>query len=769
MYLEKPLVLLLAIPAVILMYKLSSGLRKKKALVISRVVLLILLLLALSAPYDLRETLIEGEPQVLHLVDSTRSMELYDALLLNESLGRVLTGNTTSLGDAVLQLMEKEGNIILYTDGYSHKGRNLIDVASLAARLGTTLYAVRPETEKDEVWVEIRGPSMATVGSEVVHEIVLRKLGGEARYTLEIYVDENLALTREVTQLDPEMIVPLRNNFPSVGGHRIRAALLPASGDYFPENNVYYKSVSVVSRPRILFMTNKPSPLLEALRGNYEVHLKRLGNYSDYDAVLINDMPLYSLQDEVNAFAEYVKNGGGLVVIGGENSYNRGGYKNSLFEVYLPVKSVRSELRGEDLAMVLAIDISGSTGSLFGEYTKADVEKAIAIGLIRDLRREHHLGVIAFNVNPYVIANLSNAHDRRMLEEKIARLRFGGGTTILNAQIKADEMLSSFLGSKNLILLSDGITDLPQSSLEMAKTMAGRGIKTYTVGVGYDANDEFLSALASLGQGVYFREGEEGRLRLIFGEEEEEAEAFPLKILDTNHFITRELSLRGDISGLNEVTPKEAARVLLTTGNGEPVLAVWRFGLGRVASLATDDGTTWAPELYEGRNSRALSATLNWAAGGARKNRIKASDAYLGQPIIISTSAPIPLELDDKPLIFDSVAPGEYRSVTFPEKPGFHTLEGEGIREVVAVNYPLELLELGFNPELEALVKATGGRTLGKEELQSVEEEIRKKASKRVFEREDKTMPFILAAMMLFLAEVAMRRVREVRRKSESI
>jgi uncharacterized membrane protein len=765
MYLEKPMVFLLAVPAVILMYHFASEPRKNKALIVSRVMLFILLLLALSEPYDVRDSLIEGEPRMLHLVDSTRSMELYPALAFNESIGTVLTGNTTPLGDAVLRLIEREGNIILYTDGNNNEGRNFLDVAALAARLGATLYAVVPQAEKDEVWVDVRGPSMAVVGSEVVHEVVLRKLGGEARYTLEVYVDENLALTREVTQREPEMIVPLRSKFPSVGGHRIKAALLPSSRDYFPENNVYYKSVSVVPKPKILFMTNKPSPLLEALEKNYEVHLKRNENYSDYDAILINDMPLYALQDEVDAFAEYVREGGGLVVIGGENSYNKGGYKNSLLEVYLPVRSIRSELRGEDLALVLALDISGSTGSLFGEYTKADVEKATAIGLIRDLKKEHNLGVIAFNVEPYIIANLSNAHDRSMLEEKIARLRFGGGTTILNAQIKADEMLSPFSGSKNLILLSDGMTNLPQSSLEMAKTMAGRGIKTYTVGVGYDADDEFLSALAALGQGVYFTEGEEDRLRLIFGEDEEEAETFPLKVLDANHFITRGLSLRGAISGLNEVTPKESARVLLTTRNGEAVLAVWRFGLGRVASFATDDGTKWAPELYMGRNSRALSATLNWAAGGGRKKGIKASDAYLGQPIIISSTVSTPLKLGDEPLIFDSIAPGEYRSVYYPEKPGFHVIEGRGIREVVAVNYPLELLKLGFNHELDALVSATGGRTLSKEELQSVEEEARKKASKRVFEREDKTMPFILAAMMLFLAEVAMRRIREVRKR----
>lgn len=761
MYLERPAVLLLILPAAFMIYRYSSE-PKRKLLIASRITLIFFLLLALSGPYDLKETPGEGKPEILYLVDSTRSMELYSPVVLNETLNTELRGNTTPLGDAILQLMRKDGSIVLYTDGYANEGRSLTDIAALAVKLGTTLYAVAPRVEKDEVWLEVKGPSTAIVDTETVHEIVLRKLGGKARYTLEVYVDEELALKEEITQVDPEISITLRRNFSTLGGHRIQAVIHPSSGDHYPENNVYYKSVSVVSKPRILFISSKPSPLPKALRRNYMVHLQRAGNLSSYDVVLLNNVPFYALRDEVNAIADYVREGGGLVVIGGDSSYNRGGYRNSPLEVYLPVTSLRSERGREDLALLIAIDMSAWGAAAFGNYTKAAVEKAIAVGLIKDLKPTHYLGVIAFDIRPYVIANLSNTHDLRELEEKIARLLVADtSTSILNAQAVADKMLSSFPGSKNLIILTDGWVRIGEESraIEMAGLMAKRGIRTYTVGVGY-SNDEFLSALATRGQGVYFKQEEEERLKLIFGEEEEES--FSLRVLDTNHFITRGLSLQGSVAGFNEVTPKRSARVLVTTGNGDPVLAVWRFGLGRVASLTTDDGTKWAPELYEGGNSRLLSAVINWASGSRRKEIVSTADAYLGMPVVVSAIAPppLPLKLGNATLTFEGVAPGEYRSIYHPEKPGFYTLEGGGVKEVVAVNYPLELLRLGFNPELEALVRATGGRILKEEELPGLEEEIRKTG----YEKYDETLPFILTAMMLFLTEVTIRRYKEVKK-----
>src|SRR5674476_1375729 len=66
-----------------------------------------------------------------------------------------------------------------------------------------------------------------------------------------------------------------------------------------------------------------------------------------------------------------------------------------------------------------------------------------------------------------------------------------------------------------------------------------------------------------------------------------------------DHFITKNVNLTSNITGYNDVTPKAGAeRLVITSTNGKPVLTTWRFGLGRVAALTTDNGggesTRWA-------------------------------------------------------------------------------------------------------------------------------------------------------------------------------
>ena len=73
-------------------------------------------------------------------------------------------------------------------------------------------------------------------------------------------------------------------------------------------------------------------------------------------------------------------------------------------------------------------------------------------------------------------------------------------------------------------------------------------------------------------------------------------------ILDNTHFITYNLSVDALISGYNYVLPKPSARILVTTNKNIPVLVGWRFGLGRVVVLGTDDGGRWAGELLNKEN-----------------------------------------------------------------------------------------------------------------------------------------------------------------------
>ena len=79
-------------------------------------------------------------------------------------------------------------------------------------------------------------------------------------------------------------------------------------------------------------------------------------------------------------------------------------------------------------------------------------------------------------------------------------------------------------------------------------------------------------------------------------QQEEGPATYSLFAYSPDHFITKNVNLTANITGYNDVTPKAGAeRLVITSTNGKPVLTTWRFGLGRVAALTTDNGEGESP------------------------------------------------------------------------------------------------------------------------------------------------------------------------------
>ena len=110
---------------------------------------------------------------------------------------------------------------------------------------------------------------------------------------------------------------------------------------------------------------------------------------------------------------------------------------------------------------------------------------------------------------------------------------------------------------------------------------------------------------------------------------------YTVNVVNKNHYITAELDLNATVTGFNDVTPKSGAQRLAALPDGKPVLTVWRYGLGRVAALTVDDGSSWAGSLYASPSSQAISSTVNWAVGDPRPedDRVEADDGWQGTPL----------------------------------------------------------------------------------------------------------------------------------------
>jgi hypothetical protein len=246
---------------------------------------------------------------------------------------------------------------------------------------------------------------------------------------------------------------------------------------------------------------------------------------------------------------------------------------------------------------------------------------------------------------------------------------------------------------------------------------------------------------------------------------EKNSTGYAVNVVDKNHYITADLNLNTTITGFNDVTPKSGAQRLVAMPDGKPVLTVWRYGLGRVAALTTDDGNDWAGRLYASPSSQLISSAVNWAVGDPRPetDRVEAEDGWQGTPmqITINSNARPSLPGADVEKVGDNL----YEATFTPNSSGIYYIGNYGI----AVNYPLEYRDIGFNPGLSSLIKANGGKVFTEEEARrSLVVEASRVSQRTVQERVSRRDILLLLALLVFLSEIVYRRLSEIRRRGRS-
>ncbi|RJQ22780.1 VWA domain-containing protein [Candidatus Woesearchaeota archaeon] len=753
---------------IILKEDLDVRLQKKRVrrlLTVTRPILIILLCIALASPFVQREKLIEGDPFIQLLVDNSTSMALFEEVSsrlapalekkLETEVKVVGTATTSNIGDSVLNHLKPYGSVLLITDGNVNAGASLGDVALFASKINATVNAITLNPIHKDAAVQIFGPAKSLADSDSTFTVFINKVGEIPSVRLTVTLDGETIYDQVTSENAYQFTRKLAE-----GNHRITAKI--ESPDFFPNNNVYYKTTRVVPKPRILLLSEKNTPLETFLKQLFAVDTATSlpSDLKPYYTIVTNDLPASKLDPVADIISDFTGDGNGLVAFGGENSYERGNYKDSLFETLLPVLVGSPEKKEGDILIAMLIDVSGSQGAGFGGFaSSADFSKAATIDIMRGLKSDTRVAVIAFNTQAYMISEPSPVFAKQGIEDVISRLKWGGGTNIAAGLLKAIAVLNEYPGSKNIVLLSDGKTQLQASAMESAKLAANSGIKIYTVGVGPTTDEQFMIDVAELTNGIYFRATEESRLRILFGpvdENKAQTGQMELVILNKNHFITDNFEPNATLYGFNQVSPKGAARLLATTSTGEPILSVWRLGLGRVAAVTTDDGAKWAGSLLGEKNSRLLSRTMNWAIGDPeRKSQsfIDAKDTRLDEPADITIrSTQVP---EAEGVVFYKIDEDTYTGSILPTQTGFQNLAGA----VFAVNYESEFEGLGQNRELESIVRTSGGKMFSPSDTDGIVEYAKTRSKREVNERDYLRWPFLIAAMSLFIVEIFIRRI----------
>lgn len=817
--LEHPEMLFLVVPLFIAGFYL---LRKTKTKLVEwRMLVAFLLVLALASPFTtVTQTINEKDPSIVLVQDQTSSMslfpegagtELYKSLVANTPTTLVqLTGDKTSLGDTITQYAGSGNQLVLVSDGNNNAGKDLTEALEFAKETNTSVYLVQPELQTNDLSVEMLGDKTVVVDNQNEFDIVVRQASNQSvSYLLEVYVDGKLSQSRDFTlegrnnSADP---IKINQAFNTLGAHNLSVKITPHGEDKNAVNNEFFKSVYVIPKSKLILVTSKPdSPLGRVLDNLYNVSV--VSTYpgaaalNGSKALVLDNQPISSFSEaQMKEIKNYVSNGGGLVVVGGEKAYNYGSYLNSSLEEILPVLSKPSEYKG-GRNLVLILDVSPSTAA---HKSQGDIlGNAIYIVQNENLK-DANAGVIAFGSKAYDVSGgfvfLGLDQNKKILKDKIERLTPDDQSkTSLNEGLNiTKKMLTGKDGELDAIIISDGaIKESYDPSLQAAKELQKLGVNLYFIHIRSvapsqtDEKRQYYAESLMKGLGLeknYFHINMGERANIGFEptkesseerkDEEVNLDAYPLLAYSPDHFITKNVNLtNASITGYNDVTPKAGAERLVITSTGKPVLTTWRFGLGRVAALTTDngegEGSRWATALYNGSNAKFISGTMNWAIANPRAEEgavVDSPDTWLGTPSNLTLTMydeGIPqLKLDGSSLDLALTGRNTYETSVNPETTGIHDISGYPL----AVNYQLEYRDVGLNEDIESLVLETGGKIYNEKDARALLlKDARQNSVRQSDEQISLKMYVLLTALVLYLGEILARRIREMRKLKSQV
>lgn len=383
--------------------------------------------------------------------------------------------------------------------------------------------------------------------------------------------------------------------------------------DGFLQNNVGYGLVRAEDEARVLIIAREPDAgadfkgLLEEQGISVDVRPSNglaidAASLVKYRAVILVDVAATSLsQAQLEVLAHFVEDtGGGLLAIGGVHSFGLGGYARTELERLLPVSmDAPQNVIMPSLAMVLTLDRSGSMAETQGAFSKLDLAKEAALGVL-DLMNENDLiGVLAFDSLPYWVVPPQPVENRIAIASSIASLSAEGGTNLAPALASALESLREVEASlKHLIVLSDG-RSTPGDFQELTRRLRDAGVTVSTVGIGRDADRELLAQIAQWGDGRHYYTDDIRAIPQIFATETT-VMTRPMRIdapftpawhqqADFWHDTTSPPALGGYVI----TTPKASAAVHLKAPDESPILSTWRRGLGKAAAFTSSIHGAW--------------------------------------------------------------------------------------------------------------------------------------------------------------------------------
>ncbi|MBI3269118.1 MAG: VWA domain-containing protein [Planctomycetes bacterium] len=691
--------------------------------------------------------------------------------------------------------------IVLLSDGNENKG-SALDEAENARVNGARVECLPLQVSLPrEVWFDsLLVPNEVKKSESFEVKLVVNSLKASDA-VVRLFQNGALVLTEDVKLVAGKNVFVLPRKLDQPGFFTYEA-LVEAKGadDTLAENNRAYGFTFIRGEPKVLYIEGdeKAAHFLTDALLSEKIQVDAVGvsglpsnlaELQNYDAVILSNVGAHYLADsQKKMFASAVRDLGiGFTMIGGEESFGPGGYQDSPIEEALPVLM---DIPQRKVIPKGALVIIMHTCEIPDGNTWA---KEIAIAALSVLSARDLFGVLLFDMaGEHWQPTLTEVGDKSKLIRIIKTMTPSDMPSFDNTlRMAYGDLKRSDAMIKHIVIISDG--DPAQPAQALISNIVNAGITVSAVGIaphGPGCTDMLRMIAQTWGKGRYYEPSSARHLPQIFVKE---AAVIRKSLIAERDFrpapgdpteILKGLSASEipTLHGYVLTTPKPKAEVHLRfpEEDKDPILATWRFGLGKTLAFTSDAKNRWASDWVNwGKYSKFWAQSVRWTLREASKSEFRMTTEIVGGKgtvmlDAVDTSGRFVNNLDlhgrlvlptfeGEGLQFDQVAPGRYEAHFRADEVGSYMVNldysGEGgvqggAMGGVSVPYASEYRDMGTNEVLlRRIAEATGGRVLGEDDPVFVHDLTRTRVPRE-------TWPLLVAlALALVPFDIFVRRV----------
>ena len=719
--------------------------------------------------------------------------------------------------------------LLLISDGNETRG-SVLEVAEIARanRIPIDVIPIRYASDNEVLIDQIKVPSRARLGQTVDLKIFLRSQKPSSGF---LTVSQNgvpLILDPEQGSVSVNIELPAGPtvlSFPVSlergGAHQFEAQFEPANpeADGLLENNRGNGVTFVSGEGRILFvegMAEAATPLRSALlQGGIQSDLlpadaldQGISLLNGYDAIILCNLPRWAISNAADtALHSYVHDlGGGLMMVGGTQSFGAGGWIDSQTAEVLPVRldppQQRQMVRGA-LALIIHSTEMPRANYWAQQTSIAAIEALTSLDYIGIITYDFSAGGQSINGASWALPMEEAGNKQRAIAATKSMVvgDMPDFTASLELAYQGLEPLRA--GQKHMVIISDGDPAAPSSKLLQKFIDAKITITTIMyAGHGTFLHQQAMRAIAGMTGGTFYKEPPPSDLPKIFTKE---ATVVSRSLLNEGLYVPQvRSSLSGPVKGVDSVpdirgfvltVDRDEGRaqtpiIIETAESKDPLLAYWNYGLGKSLAFTSDLSGRWCAEWVSWDGfQRMWEQSVRWLMRPASPSNVLLKTRIEGETAIVEVDATNEdsgfinfLQTDSRvldptgvvrPLDLEQVGPGRYRgefdttvSGAYLVNVGFPTVSSSGetqlrsVQGAVSLPYSKEFRAVQDNAALlRTVADRTGGRVI---ELDANPEliDLFEKASVEVPLAPRRIWDLVaILAVVLFIIDVAVRRL----------